>query len=104
MAEIDSSRLSANIYSIASIALILTFFSSIAAWKVTRRLVKPITQLSQYATYIGAGNYDFDIEISDNQDEITELGTSFNQMKDNLKKSSEQIYESSVSRRTHQIT
>ncbi|REL25873.1 EAL domain-containing protein [Thalassotalea euphylliae] len=93
MAEIDSSRLRANIYSIASVAIILTVFGSLAAWKITRRLVMPITQLSQYATYIGDGNYDFNIEISDNQDEITELAVSFNQMKDNLKTSSEQIYQ-----------
>ena len=91
MAEIDRSRLRSTLISIASIAVLLVIISSFLAWKITSKIVEPIIKLSEYASYIGSGNYDFEIELSGKNDELTALGLSFDKMKNSLKKSSSQI-------------
>lgn len=91
MSKVQDSQLQTNFFSILSIAIILVILSSFLAWKITSSFVMPIVRLSKYADYIGSGKYDFDMEISDNSDEITKLSHSFNAMRNSLKKSSSQI-------------
>ena len=91
MYQLEANQLQSILFSIISIAVLLVIISSLLAWRITSSFVRPIVKLSEYAANIGSGDYDFEMKISGNNDEITELGRSFYTMRNNLKKSSTQI-------------
>ena len=90
-AALEDERSSASIYDIAIIAALLALLGSVVAWKMTHRFVAPITRLSNYASHIERGNYDFTVEVSSKDNEITDLGRAFEKMRDNLQSSSLRI-------------
>ncbi|MDP2561701.1 bifunctional diguanylate cyclase/phosphodiesterase [Psychrobium sp. 1_MG-2023] len=89
--QLVANQLQDNLFNIATIAVFLVFLSSFLAWRLTSRFVEPIVKLSEYAAHIGSGDYDFEMKVSASRDEISELGRSFNTMRDNLKQSSSKI-------------
>ena len=91
-AAIEDERSSASIYDIFLIAALLALLGSVVAWKMTHRFVSPITRLADYASHIGRGNYDFTVEVSSRDNEITNLGRAFEKMRDNLQSSSLRIH------------
>ena len=90
-AALEDERSSASIYDIAIIAALLALLGSVVAWKMTHRFVAPITRLSNYASHIERGNYDFAVEVSSKDNEIMGLGRAFEKMRDNLQSSSLRI-------------
>lgn len=90
-AAIEDERSSASIYDIFLIAALLALLGSVVAWKMTHRFVSPITRLADYASHIGRGNYDFTVEVSSKDNEITNLGRAFEKMRDGLQSSSLRI-------------
>ncbi|WP_102347583.1 SpoIIE family protein phosphatase [Bacillus sp. Marseille-P3661] len=71
--------------------LLLLLISSALIINMTRKIVKPIIQLSSYSKKIAAGNLSVkEIEYVSN-DEVGQLTTSFNVMKDNLMELIERI-------------
>ena len=90
-AAIEDERSSASIYDIAIIAALLALLGSLVAWRMTHRFVAPITRLSNYASHIERGNYDFAVEVSSKDNEIMGLGRAFEKMRDNLQSSSLRI-------------
>ena len=90
-AAIEDERSSASIYDIAIIAALLALLGSVVAWRMTHRFVSPITRLADYASHIGRGNYDFTVEVSSKDNEITDLGRAFEKMRDGLQSSSLRI-------------
>ena len=90
-AAIEDERFSASIYDIAIIAALLALLGSVIIWKMTHRFVAPITKLSDYASHIDRGDYDFTVEVSSEDNEITDLGRAFEKMRDNLQSSSLRI-------------
>ena len=90
-AAIEDERFSASIYDIAIIAALLALLGSLVAWRMTHRFVSPITRLSNYASHIERGNYDFTVEVSSGDNEITDLGRAFEKMRDSLQSSSTRI-------------
>ena len=90
-AAIEDERSSASIYDIIIIAVLLALMGSIVAWKMTHRFVSPINRLANYASHIGRGDYDFTVEVSSKDNEITDLGRAFEKMRDNLQSSSLRI-------------
>ena len=90
-AAIEDERSSASIYDIAIIAALLALLASVVAWRMTHRFVSPITRLADYASHIGRGNYNFTVEVSSKDNEITDLGRAFEKMRDGLQSSSLRI-------------
>ena len=90
-AAIEDERSSASIYDIAIIAALLALLGSVVAWRMTHKFVSPITRLADYASHIGRGNYDFTVEVSSKDNEITNLGRAFEKMRDGLQSSSLRI-------------
>lgn len=70
--------------SLLGVALLLLVSSALLSFFWSRRLTRPIEELSSAAQVVGHGN--FDIELTPNsRDEIGNLATSFNQMTSELK-------------------
>ena len=90
-AAIEDERSNASIYDIVLIAALLALLGSVVAWTMTHRFVSPITRLANYASHIGRGDYDFTVEVSSKDNEITNLGRAFEKMRDNLQSSSLRI-------------
>ena len=75
-------RLNRTIIYVGSILLIL---SSIVAWKLVNSITKPIKQLQAGAKKIGGGELNDRLKVQ-SQDEIGKLTVSFNEMAENLQK------------------
>jgi histidine kinase len=60
----------------------------ISIW-ITRVIVKPITELTIVSDRIAAGHYDERVELPRSQDELTQLGDSFNHLAHNLAQAEE---------------
>ena len=91
-AAVADERSSASIYDIFIIAALLAVLGSVLAWIMTHRFVAPITTLSNYASHIERGDYDFTVEVSSKDNEITDLGRAFEKIRDNLQSSSLHIH------------
>ncbi|MBN2618131.1 MAG: HAMP domain-containing protein [Spirochaetales bacterium] len=70
-------------YVIVFVSLFILFLSILFSYIFSKRLTKPINNLSIAAKNIGKGNYNYRLEITGN-DEITELSKTFNQMTESL--------------------
>jgi PAS domain S-box-containing protein len=64
--------------------LILTFVASVAMVAVSRRMTRPLHQLSQAATQIAEGQLDAPARVG-GEDEVGQLGEAFEQMRASLK-------------------
>jgi signal transduction histidine kinase len=71
----------AQIGGFAVLAFVL--LAAISSW-MAFRLIQPIAQLRQGTSIIGAGNFDYRVDISTG-DELEDLGTNLNRMAQNLK-------------------
>ncbi len=80
------------------IALILAFLLS---YLLTRRVLRPLTQMIEASRQIAAGNFTQRVEIAPN-DEIGELGTAFNRMSDSLEQI-ERLRKSMVADVAHEL-
>ncbi|MDX1319889.1 MAG: ATP-binding protein, partial [Oceanospirillum sp.] len=74
-------RISTTIYLFFSLMLVLLFF---IAWFQSALITRPIKRLSDAASELAKGNFDFEIN-SDRKDELGLLGKSFLAMRDSLK-------------------
>ena len=72
-----------------SVLLILIFTAALMTVWIYRAIIDPIRKLEKAAQEIRDGNLDFEIEVKGN-DEISELCQSFEQMREQLKQSSEE--------------
>ena len=72
-----------------SVLLILIFTAALMTVWIYRAIIDPIRKLEKAAQQIRDGNLDFEIEVKGN-DEISELCQSFEQMREQLKQSSEE--------------
>ena len=75
---------------IATIALFI--LGALLATVLSRRISTPIRNISEFASNIGAGNYESNFKI-DRNDELGELGESLREMRNNLKEYREKILE-----------
>ncbi len=77
---------------INEILLVATTLAFIAAvlvsFFVTRRIVRPVREMQEASRHIAEGHYDERVQIS-GEDELAELGRSFNQMAHNLAETEE---------------
>ena len=80
------------------VALGLAFLLS---YLLTRRVLRPLVQMSEASRQIAAGNFSTRIEAAGN-DEIGELGRAFNRMSDSLERL-EQLRKSMVSDVAHEL-
>ncbi|WP_223591833.1 sensor histidine kinase [Neobacillus bataviensis] len=68
--------------------LILVLTNSVLSYLMSRRILKPINQMSEAASKISAGNLDFHLEPI-RKDELGKLVKSFDEMRKKLKKSAD---------------
>lgn len=66
-----------------------------------RRLIRPLNELNEAANAVGGGDYGRQVEVT-TSDEFGQLGSSFNQMSQELKQSYEEL-EQRVSERTEEL-
>lgn len=66
------------------VLLLGSIFSLVLVFFISRRISRPINELTKGARKIGAGDLDFQVNIS-GQDEIAQLAAEFNRMSANLK-------------------
>ncbi len=64
-------------------AAVLSVLSFIAAWLISRRLTRPLQELTVVSEAISAGDYSRRVHI-DGVDELTRLGSAFNRMTDKV--------------------
>ncbi len=62
-----------------AVALILIGFGAVAAWLLSRRIVRPLQDVGRAAGEIASGRYDQRVEVA-GDDEIADLGRAFNAM------------------------
>ena len=80
------------------IALVLAFLLS---YLLTRRVLRPLVQISEASRQIASGRFGTRVE-ADRGDEVGELGTAFNRMSDSLEKI-EQLRKSMVADVAHEL-
>jgi len=85
--QVDFAEISFLILLFGLIGIFIGFFIAI---QTIRTIVKPINKLKESAAIIGHGNYNHQVEIEGNN-ELSDLGNSFNQMTVSLKESFEII-------------
>ena len=68
------------------IAAVLTMAGAAAAWVLSRRLTRPLVQLTTAAEAISQGNYDGSVDVS-RRDEIGRLAATFNRMTEQVRES-----------------
>ena len=68
------------------VAAVLLLFGLILAWLISKRLVSPILQLSDFALRVGQGNYGIELQ-SQREDELGQLINAFNSMSQDLSSS-----------------
>ncbi len=69
-------------FTISLICLIIAF---VTIWITTKRMVKPLTEMSNAAKKFAVGDFSYRVNISGN-DELTDLGNAFNEMANALDK------------------
>ena len=79
-----------NMVSVLVTTAVLMVLGIVMAVLVSRSLIRPIRQLARYATQIGRGNYQLDIDIA-RADEIGDLADAFREMSMNLYRTTEEI-------------
>ena len=84
----EFSALQLNIAIIAGIAIVLSLLS---AAMLSRKLVKPLTQLSELAQNISTGNYDVEVNTHSKLAEITHLSNAFYTMQTGIRQLEEEI-------------
>jgi len=90
LSEIDEDSQQRNTLLVVLLTVILAGLGILLAAVVASRLIQPIKQISMYAGQIGHGNYDVNLEIN-RQDEIGELVHSLEEMRSNLKRTTNEI-------------
>jgi signal transduction histidine kinase len=78
----------ATIRALILIALVLALIGAAAAWAMSRRLVRPLSELTGAAEWLAQGRYDRRVRVR-TTDEIGRLGGAFNRMADEVQASSE---------------
>ena len=82
----------------AIIAVVLAF---ILSFVLTRRVLRPLSQMATITREVSAGNYSLRADVQ-SRDEVGELGEAFNQMADNLEKV-EKLRKAMVSDVAHEL-
>jgi signal transduction histidine kinase len=80
------------------VALVITF---LLGYLLTRRVLRPLVQMSDASRQIAAGNFTARVAVSQ-RDEIGELGSAFNRMSDSLERL-EQLRKSMVADVAHEL-
>lgn len=75
---------------LALIAILLTLAGAAAAWVLSRRLTRPLVQLTTMAEAISRGNYGAAVQAVDD-DEIGRLAATFNMMSSQVRESHEEL-------------
>jgi len=86
---------------LAGATLLVTIFALFALWFISRKIVKPLSQLSRVVTNFSAGNFSTRSEIQ-SQDEIGRLSQNFNHMASSLEKLYGSL-EDQVKKRTEEL-
>lgn len=79
----DLAEVAAVVRSVATVAALALVLTSLGAWLVAGRVLRPVRELTDAARSIEAGDLDRRIDVS-GRDELAELGRTFNAMLDRL--------------------
>ncbi len=105
MDVISKEGLQNNVKAIILTSLVLLVIGISLSFWVARRMIRPIRQLSQFASIIGKGKYDFEISTK-RKDEIGDLLDAFGQMGKDLQRTtvSKEYVESIINNMTDSLT